>query len=88
MNTTADQTSTMETTIDHGAASARLRSLQEVVSADYAAAIAYALELIAQGPRVVERVRVISMLTQRAESTDYLVLRAVLLEMAAAVGHL
>jgi hypothetical protein len=74
--------------IDSGIASVHLEILRRIVSKEYGAALDYAIRLIEQQRMFVERARVVSMLTKRAQGTDYMVLQGVLLEMAKAASDL
>jgi hypothetical protein len=69
-------------------AAAQLQVLRRVVSEEYGPAIDHALELIENAQRLIDRERVVSLLTTRAQNADYLVLQSVLLDMAEAVSGL
>ena len=69
-------------------ATARLQSLRTVVSPEYAEAIDQVIARAAAAAELVDRERVIAILAERAATCNYLVLRSVLLDMAAAVRQL
>jgi hypothetical protein len=69
-------------------ATERLRSLRTVVSPEYGDAIDHVIARATAAPGFVDRERVIAILAERAATCDYLVLRSVLLDMAAAVRQL
>ena len=71
-----------------GVAAARLQVLRRVVSPEYSGAIDAALCVLEPTKQLVDRDRVVSLLTARAAATDYIVLREVLLDMAEAVSGL